>query len=117
MTFFLNSITKIILGILTVIFGLVTTWCIYLYLKKLCLEKFGTSNEVRELMRKYDMSRSEAKSHRLQLHQTASKIKAKEKKDLPNHKRKATKPSVPQKGGQTTLSLTIGTSSTIETEV
>ena len=51
--------------------------------------KFGTSKEVRQLMRKYDMSRSEAKTHRLQLHQThqtAIKIKAKERRkdlDLP----------------------------------
>merc|ERR1712012_330379 len=44
-------------------------------------------------MRKYDMSRSEAKTHRLQLHQThqtAIKIKAKERrKDLDKPKRKA----------------------------
>ena len=93
MRVFLSWNTKIILGIFTVIFGLVTVWCIYIYLKKLCLQKFGTSKEVRQLMRKYDMSRSEAKTHRLQLHQThqtAIKIKAKERrKDLDKPKRKA----------------------------
>ena len=103
MRVFLSWNTKIILGIFTVIFGLVTVWCIYIYLKKLCLRKFGTSKEVRQLMRKYDMSRSEAKTHRLQLHQTAIKIKAKERrKDLDKPKRKAAikeSTSSSQKGG------------------
>ena len=108
---FLDTKTKIILAILAFSFGLLTIWCFVLRMKKLCLAKFGTSKEVRKLMRKHNWSRSEAKSHRLQLHQTAIQIKEKgnmTKKD--REKRERIEPSN-QKG------RTMKTSSTIQTEV
>ena len=116
MTVFLDTKTKIILAVLTFSFGLVTIWCFYLHLKKLCLAKFGTSKEVRKLMRKHNLSRSEAKSHRLQLYQTAIQIKHKRKGTKKDQERERTKPFVLQKPHHLKGRM-MKTSSTIQTEV
>ena len=65
-------------------------------------------------MRKHNLSRSEAKRHRLQLHQTAIQIKHKGKGTKKDQERERKEPFVLQKNLKGRM---MKTSSTIQTEV